>query len=253
MDFSILVSYDLLPWQWFMWVLLGIVIGLTKTGFSGTAAAMMPVIALIFGARETTGIVLPLLCFADFLTVLYYHRHAEWKYILKLLPWTLAGFGAALFTDHLVPHQSFRYLMGGSILVGLIVMAWSDFRRQGMPPPSTWWFSGLFGMAAGFASIMGNVAGPLMAVFFLSMQLPKNSFVGTTAWYFLITNYLKLPIMIFFWKNITAKTLVLDLTLLPVIIAGAVLGIVLIKKISEPFFRKVIMLLTLMATILLFI
>jgi uncharacterized membrane protein YfcA len=252
MDFTALLPYDLLPWQWAAWIGLGLCIGLSKAGFSGITAAIVPVIALIFGAKESTGLNLPLLCFADIVAVLYYHRHTEWKYILKLLPWTLAGFAAALVVDRLVPVQAFKYLMGGSILAGLGVMLWNE-RRGAKGPPSSWWFSALFGIAGGFSTTIGNIAGPIMSVFLLSMGLPKNSFVGTASWFFLIINYLKLPIQIFLWKNITLETALFDVTLVPVVLAGAVAGIILVKKISEPVYRKTIMILTLVSTIFLFI
>ena len=252
MDFSILIPYDLFPWQWLVWMGLGLSIGLSKTGFSSASSAILPVIAVIFGAMESTGLTLPLFCFADILAVLYYHRHAEWKYILKLLPWTLAGFGVTLFVVHLVPVQAFKYLMGCSILVGITVMIWNESWGKNKPPPSSLWFSGLFGIVGGFAIMMGPAAGSIIAVYLLSMRLPKNSFVGTTAWFFLIANFLRLPLLIFAWKTITVKTLLFNLTLLPAISAGTVLGIVLIKKISEPLYRKVIIILTLMSTLLLF-
>ena len=253
MNFSTFVPYDLLPWQWAVWIVMGLFIGLSKTGFLAITSVTIPLIALIFGAKESTGLILPLLCFADIMAVLYYHRHADWKCILKLLPWSLAGFAVALLVERLVPVQAFKYLIGGSIFAGLIVMIWTDRRSKDKPPPSYWWFSALFGIVGGFASMVGNVAGPIMAVFLLSMRLPKNSFVGTSAWFFIIINYLKLPIMIFFWKNITVKTLLFDLTLVPVIIFGAVLGIFLIKKTPESVYRKTIMILTFISTLFLFI
>ena len=253
MDLSIFVPYDLVPWQWAAWIFLGLCIGLTKTGFSGMTAIIVPIIALIFDPKESTGINLPLLCFADIIAVAYFHSHAEWKYIWKLLPWSLAGFGAAILVDRLIPVQAFRYLMGGSILAGLAVMIWNDMRGKEKPPPSAWWFSALFGIAGGFCTMIGNVAGAIMAVFLLSMRLPKNSYVGTTAWFFLIINYLKLPIQIFFWNNITAKSLLFDVTLVPVILIGAVLGVYLIKIIPEPVYRKTIVILTCVSAVLLFV
>jgi len=253
MDFSSFIPYHLLPWQWAAWICMGLFIGLSKTGFIGITAFIIPVIALIFGAKESTGIILPLLCFADLLAVWYYHSQAEWKYIIKLLPWTLAGFGTALFADRLVPVQEFKYLMGGCILAGIAVMIWNDTRSKSKPPPSTWWFSALFGIAGGFATMIGNVAGPIMTVFLLSMRLPKNSFVGTSAWFFLIVNYMKLPIQILVWNNITVQNLIFGLTVVPAIIAGAILGILLIKKISEPLYRKTMIALTLVSAVLLFI
>ena len=252
MDFSAIITYNLLPWQWVAWISMGITIGLSKTGFSSASAVTIPVIAVIFGAMESTGLTLPLFCFADIIAVVYYHRHAEWKYILRLIPWTLAGFGVALFVVHLVPIQAFKYLMGTSILAGIIVMVWNERFGQDKPPPSGLWFSAIFGTAGGFAAMMGPAAGSIIAVFFLSMRIPKNSFVGTIAWFFFIANFLRLPLLIFIWKTITVKTLLFNLTLIPLIIAGSVLGILLVKKISEPIYRKVVIILTLMSTVLLF-
>ena len=253
MDLSILVPYNLLPWHWAAWIFLGLAIGLTKTGFSGMTAVIIPVIALIFDPKESTGIILPLLCFADLVAVLYYHNNAEWKHILKLLPWSLAGFGAALLAEKIVPVGAFKYLIGGSIIAGLLVMIWDDLRGMDKPLPESLWFHALFGIAGGFATMIGNTAGPILAVFLLAMRLPKNSYVGTTAWFFLIINYLKLPIQFFLWKNISAKTLLFDLTLVPVIIAGAVLGIFLIKKTPEKIYRIILIVMTFVSAVLLFI
>jgi uncharacterized membrane protein YfcA len=257
MDFSALARifdpYNLLPWQWAAWICFGLFAGLLKAGFSGLTVVLIPVLAVIFGARQSTGINLPLFCLGDVIAVLYYHRHAEWKYILKLLPWTLGGFAVAILVERIVPVQAFKYVMGGCIIAGLIVMVWNDLRGNDKPPPSAWWFSALFGIAGGFATTIGNLAGALMSVFLLSMRLPKNSFVGTTAWYFLIVNFHKLPIQVILWKNITAQTLLFDLTLVPVILAGMALGIFLVKKIPEGAYRRIIMVLTLISSVLLFV
>ena len=253
MDFSTFVPYDLLPWQWAAWIGFGICMGLLKAGFNGITVVMVPVMALIFGARESTGINLPLYCFGDLLAVIYYRRNAQWKYILKLLPWTLAGFALAILAERIVPVKAFKYLIGSCIIASLIVMVWNDFKGKKGLPPSGWWFSAIFGAAGGFATTVGNIGGPLFSVFLLSMRLPKKSFVGTVAWFFFFINILKLPIQIFLWKNITVQTLLFDLTLIPVIIAAGVLGIYLIRIIPEPVYRKTIMILTFISSILMFI
>jgi uncharacterized membrane protein YfcA len=247
------LPFQLLPGQWAVWLALGLCVGLSKAGFNGITTVIVPFVALIFGAKESTGLTLPLLCFADIIAAIYYNRHTQWKFIFKLLPWTLAGFGLALLVDSLVPVQAFKYLMGGCILGGLVVMIWNDRRGKDKPAPSAWWFAAFFGIAGGFSTTIGNIAGPIMAVYLLAMKLPKNSFVGTSAWFYLIVNYLKLPIQIFMWKNITMETVMFDLTLIPVIIIGAMVGILLVKKISEPIYRKVIMALTLVSALFLFI
>jgi uncharacterized membrane protein YfcA len=101
--------------------------------------------------------------------------------------------------------------------------------------------------------MIGNVAGPILSVFLLSMRLPKTNFVGTAAWFFLIVNYLKIPLQVLVWHNISLKSLRFDLLVMPFILLGAFLGILLVKKVSEKLFRKLLMSLTLVSTVLLFL
>jgi uncharacterized membrane protein YfcA len=226
---------------------------MSKTGASGLGTVVVPIFAIIFGARPSTGILLPMLCCADLFAVIYYRRSAEWKYIIRLLPWSLTGFAVALLTDRAVPDRGFKILIGICILAGLIVMFWSERKGKDAPVPSAWWFAALFGIMGGFSTMIGNAAGPVMSVFLLSVRLPKKSFVGTAAWFFMIINYLKLPLQYFVWHNITKDTLMFDLTLLPAIAAGAWLGVVFVRKISEKNYRAVVYLLTLASTLLLFL
>lgn len=253
--------------NFFQWAALGfcaIVIGLSKTGVNGAATIAVPILALIFGARESTGMILPMLCAADLLAVIYYRRSAAWNYILRLLPWALAGFAAALFVDSLVPAKYFRVLIGICIALGLAVMLWSDLKqKRGAPPASEdsvpkarlprFLAQAFFGVAGGFSTMIGNAAGPVMSVFLLSMRLPKAVFVGTAAWFFMIINYLKIPVQIFAWHNISLQSLRIAALMLPCLILGAALGVILVKKISERYYRILVYVMTLISTALLFV
>ncbi len=84
-------SYDLSLTKWIIALLCGLFIGMSKTGLSGIGLLVVPLYAGIFGGKPSVGIVLPMLIVADVFAVKYYNRHAEWKYVLKLLPWTLTG------------------------------------------------------------------------------------------------------------------------------------------------------------------
>jgi uncharacterized membrane protein YfcA len=253
MNFNMLIPYELLPWQIGAVIFSGLCIGMSKTGINGVSSVMIPIMALIFGAKESTGVLLPLLCFADLLAAVYYRRNAEWKHIFKLLPWALAGFGIALLVDRMIPAKGFKILIGLCIFASLAVMFWNDRRGKDALIPSSWWFSAIFGILGGFSTMIGNAAGPVLSVFLLSMRLPKINFVGTAAWFFLIINYLKIPLQVLVWHNISLKSLRFDFLITPFILLGAFLGILLVKKISEKVFRKLLMSLTLISTILIFL
>jgi uncharacterized membrane protein YfcA len=262
-------GFDLSIWQWVLICLTSIVIGFSKTGIAGVITIMIPVMAIIFGARESTGIVLPMLCFADILAAVYYRRSADFKCILRLLPWALTGFVVALLVDHLVPVRAFKFLIGICILGGIIIMLWNEFQLRKTAEKPTKddeentpkgelsiirvLKQALFGIAGGFSTMIGNAAGPVMSVYLLSMRLPKLSFVGTTAWFFLIVNYLKIPVQALAWNNISVNGLKLGILMIPFILIGALLGIYMVKKASEKFYRYLVLGMTVATTFLLFL
>ena len=85
--------------------------------------------------------------------------------------------------------------------------------------------------------MIGNAAGPVMAIYLLSVRMPKYSFVGTNAWFFLVINYLKIPVQALAWNNITTSSLALDACAVPFILVGCVLGIIIVKQLPEKGFR----------------
>jgi len=98
--------------------------------------------------------------------------------------------------------------------------------------------------------MVGNLAGAFSNIYFLAMRLPKNQFIGTAAWLFLIVNIIKLPFHFFVWKTITLESLQLNLMLLPGILLGFFVGVRFIKHIKEAFFRKMILVLTAVGAVL---
>jgi uncharacterized membrane protein YfcA len=239
-------------WSWIIVIICAVMIGMGKTGLSGTGMIIVPIMAAVFGGKPSTGLVLPMLCIADLFGVLYYHRHADWKHIFKLLPWTFTGLLAALLMGTNISDAMFKALIGLSILVGLVIMIWQDYLRKSDEIPSSTWFSALFGFGAGFSTMIGNAAGPIMAIYLLSARLPKNAYIGTGAWFFLIVNYTKVPLQVIFWKNITLHTLTLNLLMIPAIAAGAFLGFKLVKIIPEKAYRIFILVSTALSALFMF-
>lgn len=246
------MMYQLSILEWGAVIACGLCIGMSKTGINGLGTVVVPVLAIIFGARPSTGILLPMLCAADLFAVTYYRRSAEWKYIIHLLPWAITGFAFALLANRWIPDKGFKTLIGICILAGLLVMLWSEYRGKDAAVPSDWRFTALFGVMGGFSTMIGNAAGPIMSVFLLSVRLPKTSFVGTAAWFFMIVNFLKLPLQYFVWHNISGETLLFDFAMFPTIAVGAWMGIIFVKKVSEKNYRIVVYALTFVSTLLLF-
>jgi len=249
---SILESFELNGDQWFWVILCAFFVGMAKTGVAGIGMLVVPILATIFGGKPSAGILLPMLSMADVFAVSYYHRHAEWKYIIKLLPSTVVGVLVGLFIGNIVNDQEFKFIMAIIILTGLVIMIWRESKNVDTAIPHNWLFSSIAGLLGGFSTMIGNAAGPVMAVYLLSMMLPKNSFIATGAWFFLIINLFKIPFHITVWKTIDINTFTLDLAMLPAIMIGAFLGFKLVKYIPEKPYRIFIIATTALAAIKLF-
>jgi uncharacterized membrane protein YfcA len=220
-----------------------LVIGISKAGIKGIAIINVTLMALAFGAKESTGVVVPLLIAGDIFAVVYYNRHARWSYIIRFLPWMLLGILIGVLIGNDLPEKTFKIAMATIILASVGMMYWWD-RRKSKAVPTHWLFAGFIGVIAGVTTMIGNLAGAFSNIYFLAMRLPKNEFIGTAAWLFLIINVFKLPFHIWSWGTITPETLLIDLKLLPGVFLGIFLGIKMVKIIKEDFYRRLILILT---------
>jgi uncharacterized protein len=237
--------------NWLLFLTCGLLIGMAKTGLSGAGLMIVPIMAGIFGGKLSVGIVLPMLIFADVFAVTYYHRYASWRYVLLALPWAFLGVVTATLYGNLIDDKTFKSVMAIIILLGIALMIAQDAFINSKKVPDTWWFAAMLGLTGGFTTMIGNAAGPVMSLYLLSMHLPKNNFIGTAAWFFLIINLLKVPFHVFSWHTITLQTLTIDLAAIPAILLGVLLGIKSVKMIPEKVYRYFIIGSTVLAALLL--
>ncbi len=226
-----------------------LVVGISKAGIKGISMIIVALMALAFGAKPSTGLLVPLLIIGDVFAVIYYNRHAQWNYILRFLPWMIAGILLGVFVGKDLNETTFKIGMACIILLSIIVMFWWD-QKKSRKVPSHWAFAGIMGISAGFTTMVGNLAGAFSNIFFLAMRLPKNQFIATAAWLFLIINVFKLPFHIWSWKTISLESLTINLKLMPAIVLGIILGIRLVKTIKNQLYRKMILVLTAIGAIL---
>lgn len=244
--------YELSTYSWIVFSLCGLLLGMSKTGLSGAGLMVVPLMAGIFGGRESVGIVLPMLIIADIFAVKYYNRHANWKLVIKLIPWALIGIIGGLIFGNSINDNTFKEAIAVLVIFGTALMIWQDLSRKKINIPDSLWVASLLGILGGFTSMVGNAAGPIFALYLLSMHLPKNSFIGTGAWFFFIMNLMKMPFHIFVWKTVQWHSLVLNLISLPAIVLGAFVGVIVVKMIPEKAYRIFIIVSTIIASLFLF-
>lgn len=248
MDFLNYVNLNL---EQFVAAFLGAyILGVSKAGVKGIAVLIVTLMAFAFGAKSSTGALMPLLITGDIFAIFYYHRHTKWVYLRRFLPWMMLGVLIGVFVGKDLPERIFQITMAIIILLTVLVLWW--WGKKDRKVPTHWSFAGFTGTMAGVTTMIGNLAGAFSNIFFLAMRLPKNEFIGTAAWLFFFINLFKLPFHVFVWKTVTVETFEVYLYLLPAVIAGLLSGIFLVKKFTDDFFRKMILILTAIGAVLLF-
>ncbi|MDA0794387.1 MAG: sulfite exporter TauE/SafE family protein [Bacteroidetes bacterium] len=218
-------------------------LGVSKSGIKGIASLIVTGLALVYGAKNSTGILMPLLLVGDVFAVTYYKRHVQKEYIIKMLPWMVIGVLIGVFGGQYITESLFKYGMAIIILFSVGLMYYWENKKD-KTIPSHWTFASSMGLLAGFTTMIGNLAGAFSNIYFLAMRLPKNNFIGTAAWLFFIINAIKVPFHIWTWETMNSTSLQISLQLVPFVIIGLVAGVFLVKKIENDSYRKLILLFT---------
>ena len=106
-----LSSLNINALEWFIIIICGMLIGMSKVGVPGVSMIVVPALAFIFGAKASTGVLLPILMMADIFGVAYYRRHANWAHLVKVIPWAVVGLFLALWVGEIVNDEQFKNLI----------------------------------------------------------------------------------------------------------------------------------------------
>lgn len=223
--------------QWLLAIAAALFVGFSKTGIGGLGVLSVVIFTQIMPAKQATGIVLPLLCFGDLIAVASYRPHTQWRFLWKLFPWTAVGVVIGYVALGRIDDRQAKLLIGW-ITIGLLVLHFvRRAKKKSEEPEHGWWFAPMIGVLAGFTTLVANAAGPLMAIYLLSMRLPKMEFVGTGAVFFMLLNLFKVPFMINLGL-INSGSFYLNLLLAPAVFIGAYFGRKLLVKINQRVFEN---------------
>lgn len=231
------------PWQWALLLVAGLFFGFSKTGIPGISILSVGLLANLMPAKQATGVVLPLLIFADVFAYFVYRKSMDWRRVGRLLPWAVAGVAVGWFALGHVNNQQTGRLVGGIIAVMLVVQLWR--RRQRADEAAAHapvWFGPVMGLFAGITTMVANAAGPVMTLYLLAMRLEKLEFLGTGAAFFLLINWIKVPFAVDLGL-ITGPSLILNLYLLPAVAVGALLGRPVVERLNQRVFENIMLVL----------
>ncbi len=228
--------------------------GISKGGFgSGAAFAAAPFLALVMDPLTAVAVMLPVLMVIDATVMRPYWRKWSWPHARALIIGGLPGVIIGAVALSFVSADGVRFMIG---LIALGFVAFQLASQRGLIPISQRRPSdlngGFWGMIAGFTSFISHAGGPPAAIYLLSARLDKLAYQATTVIVFSVINaakllaYLQIGLM-------REGTWLASLSLAPVGIAGALIGVWAHMKIPEKlFFQLTYLFLTLTGAKLIF-
>ncbi|MBQ7396445.1 MAG: sulfite exporter TauE/SafE family protein [Lentisphaeria bacterium] len=222
-------------------IISAILVGINKTAVPGLGVIPVMLLASTFETRLSTGLQLGMIAICDLMAVAWYRKGADWKFILRLIPWALAGLVVGSGILRLIPldNDTLMRRLIGAIVLGLAIISFVKSHLNPDKIPSGTGAAAFFGILMGTTTQLANAAGPVSSIYLLAMKFDKAKYMGTAAWFFLIVNWIKVPIFTFEGR-ITMQSVLIDLSLIPVMVFGAVLGILLFRKIPQKVFDGII-------------
>lgn len=235
---------DLAPWAWVLLALAAAVIGVSKTALPGANTLSIAIFAAFLPARTSTAAMLLLLIVGDVFALLTYRRHAHWPTLIRLAPAVIGGLVLGGVFLAVAGDAVVRPVIGAILLTMVAITLWR--RRSAASDAITHAHLGAtigYGTIGGFTTMVANAGGPVMSMYLLAMRTPVKVFLGTAAWFFAIVNIVKLPVLAALGL-FTAPVLLMDLVLIPLVVAGALVGRWMIPRIHQALFDRIVMVLT---------
>lgn len=224
-------------------------IGVAKSGFAGVSMLHVLIFAFVFGAKDSTGILLPMLIIGDLLAIGFYGKKVQWEQVRRLLPPSMLGVVIGTVLMDRMDEQIFKPTVGLIILALTaiqIVRIWRPKLFEKIPHQL--WFAWTLGLLAGMTTMLANAAGPVVALYLLAVSLPKLELVGSSAWFFLVINVFKVPFS-YSLGLISLKTLLIDVLFSPGVLLGMLLGRWMVRRIPQKIFDSLLLAFTAMAAL----
>ena len=239
------------PLFYLTFAVVALIIGLGKGGFGSSFAALAtPLLALTMPVPELVPLMLPFLMVGDLFAVGFHWRRWDRRQVLLLLPGALLGVAiGTLFLTNVSPDVLRTFL---AILVLLFALyraleprIMRFFRYQPRP-----WHGLIGGGVSGFSSAIANTGGPPATIYLLMQNLQPRVFIGTTALFFMIQNYIKIPF--YYTAGLFDLARIVQVAwLLPLVPVGVWLGRLFVVRVSPKTFELVILVFLVISALLL--
>ncbi len=216
--------------------------GLAKGGFAGLGLIAIPLLALVVSPVKAAALMLPILIVQDMVSTWAYRRDFDFRNLAIMLPGSAAGIFlgwlmAAHVSDDLVK------LGVGVISIGFVLLYWRKRAIIGEPVRGKTIAGVFWGIVAGFTSFVAHAGGPPFQVYVMPQRLPPQTYVGTSTWFFTVTNLVKV-LPYFLLGQFSTGNLGTSFALFPLALVATLAGVWLVRRIEASRFYTLIYALT---------
>ena len=214
-------------------------VGLSRGGLGGGFGLAAAVIAAqILEPIRAAAFLLPLLIISDPLSVWIYRKNIHWESLRVLLPGVIVGITLTYFLINYISNTAVSLIVG---FLAIILVLDSFFNKLIKRPkkiihPLLGTFLGVVG---GFSSFIIHSGLPPIAMYLFPLSLSRQTFMGTVAVFFGITNIIKL-IPYFILGLFDKEILRLTFCFIPITFFGIFIGKLINNKISDKIFFSII-------------
>ena len=213
-----------------------IVLGLAKGGFTGLGALGLPLFALGVNPLTAAAVLLPILIVQDVISITAYRKDWDGRTLALTLPGAIVGIAGGWWYAASVSVEMVLAAVGTVAIIFGIYRLYVERGQSAGAGAWPLWTGPLFGSAAGFTSQIAHAGGPPFQVWVMPQRLKRDVFVGTTAIFFGVLNWLKVPAYITLGQ-FTRENLIAAAALAPLAIGSSLLGVRLVRHVaSERFY-----------------
>ncbi len=231
-------------------------LGLTKGGFAGIGVVAVPMMTLAVSPVMAASIILPILLVQDVVSVWSFRKTWDKAILVLMLPAAAVGIVLGWALAALVDESAVRLAVGAISVVFALQRLWAERALKAADEieagPARPWFGVLCGATAGFTSQIAHAGGPPFQIYALPRGLPRDVFIGTSAIFFGVVNWMKVPAYMALGQ-LTPQALATAGVLLPLAIASTWAGVWLVRRVpAEGFYKLIYVLLVLVGGKLMF-
>jgi uncharacterized membrane protein YfcA len=226
-------------------------IGLSKGGLGGTLGVLAtPLMALVLPADQVIGLLLPILMIADIFAVASHWQRWDTKLVWLLTPGAILGMGVGTLFIASISAVTLKRGIGVIVLLFVIYRLFeSRLVNMSQYHPRSW-HGLLAGGAAGFSSTLAHTGGPPVAIYLLMQNVSPRTFVATSALFFTIVNWIKVPSYLYIGL-FDFRLLGQVVWLLPLLPVSVWVGKQMADKIDKVLFNRMIIILLVVSALFL--